>query len=219
MNLLYYKRGKDAAEAAARAIVADIEGEVNLFLSGGSSFEVFVDVDELLDAAHKQQINLYQVDERYGPVGHTDCNWNLLKQIDASTYKSAHPVLTGEDASETAARYSHKVDQTLHSGAFNIAILGVGEDGHVAGVKPMAKSQFDDIFTTNSVVEYQWEDFHRITTTLDTLKQFDHLLIDADGHSKQKVMDRLDVGKSTYESPIHGLLECDNISVFYAEEG
>lgn len=219
MQIQTFESRSDAVEAAVDALASLDEGPAHLFISGGSSFEVFVQLDEQLGDQVASQINLYQVDERYGPVGHKDSNWTMMDGIDTERYASVHPVLQDDSlAGPTAENYDVIVSDAIEDDAPAVAILGVGDDHHVSGVKPMPEDEFEALFSDANFVDYEWDDFSRLTTTLEALRQFDRLVVFASGPAKAEVIDTLNLDLPEHQSPIHGLLKHPNITIMYSKE-
>jgi len=205
-------------DAISRAVsILGLEGSVNLFLSGGSSFDVFRAADDVISDSQASQTSLFQIDERYGMVGHKDSNWNLTDDIRLDRYASIHPILKPHTApAETAKDYEQSVQDALVDGT-NVAILGVGDDAHVAGVKPMPPKRFEVSFSGKQVANYEWEDYSRITLTLEALMKFDRLVVFASGEAKQIVIDSLDQERSVHNSPIHGLINHPDLTIIYSK--
>ncbi len=214
-----YDTNKEAIYQASLQILSDITGDTDLFISGGSSFEVFSKLNEHL-AGHKKFVNIYQVDERYGEVDHDNSNWNMLSGIDTSEYNSLHPMLKpGLDKLATEQNYTHELAKAISSEHKKIAILGFGDDSHVAGIKPMIKTDFAKYFYHKLVSYYSWSDFERITLTYSALMKFDSLVVFGHGHKKLSVIDNLQTAIDDNLSPIHGLLKANKINIYFSKEG
>lgn len=90
------------------------------------------------------RIAIFPVDERFVPRDHPDSNYGLIAgAIEAAFADSpAKPEIvpppdSGPDPAAAAAVYGDLLnDRTEGAGVFDLAILGVGEDGHVASIFP-----------------------------------------------------------------------------------
>jgi 6-phosphogluconolactonase len=83
------------------------------------------------------------VDERIAPLTHPDSNFGgLAQQLFESlveqgriTRDQLHPIcITAPDADSACADYMRELEG--FGGAFSVVVLGMGEDGHVAGLFP-----------------------------------------------------------------------------------
>lgn len=208
---------KDAAiKAAAQQIVDTITIDAYLFVSGGSSFAVFKAVDKLLSDDQKMTTRLLLVDERYGPPGHKNSNWSLLGNIDTTQYGSVYPTLLDDSMSlaETTAEYEEVVQMAFESDAQTIAILGVGSDRHIAGIKPMEEKIYNKVFTNTYVAGYFGPDFERITLTPAALQQLDMRVAFVAGADKAQAIAGLAVEMPQHESPVHAIKDLDNTFIY-----
>jgi 6-phosphogluconolactonase len=102
----------------------------------------------LRESVHQPQdllarIHFFMVDERIVPLTHPDSNFGGLKQQlfdplvaqGKISQSQLHPMtITLEDARGSCNRYEQALNE--YGGAFTIVVLGMGEDGHVAGLFP-----------------------------------------------------------------------------------
>lgn len=202
-----------AAPVAAALSDAAAHGPTNFFLSGGSSFELARAVDAALSLEAKRNVSLFQVDERYGEPGHADANENLVASLDLDVYAGTHLALSGNDLDQSAKDYNTVVDEALHSGRPSFAILGVGIDRHVAGIKPAEQTEFTKNFAHKMVAGYVGEDFQRITITPEAIKLFDQVFVFISGAEKRAVVDSLSQPRPINESPAHILRQLEEVTV------
>src|SRR6266550_2726864 len=96
-------------------------------VAGGSSMDIAVEVARRL--SRKDNLSLLSIsltDERYGPVGHPDSNWQQLVDKGFSLPAAKlHPVLNGADIKQTAAQYSEMLNTELSSSDYSIALAGL----------------------------------------------------------------------------------------------
>lgn len=102
----------------------------------------------LRESAHQPhdllaRIHFFMVDERIVPLTHPDSNFGGLKQqlFDPLVaegkilQRQLHPLVIGtDDAQGACQRYVQELNE--YGGVFTISVLGMGEDGHVAGLFP-----------------------------------------------------------------------------------
>jgi 6-phosphogluconolactonase len=148
-------RALDLAVDGLRSGIA-LRGEAHLALTGGSSaaalFALFRS-DPRADRVDWTRVHVWQGDERFVPVDHTDSNWAaaLRDWLDADPGSGVlgehrHPIPVaeaiagGHDAAWAAARYASEIERLLPrrdgTPAFDIMLLGVGSDGHILSTFP-----------------------------------------------------------------------------------
>lgn len=90
-----------------------------------------------------KRIHFFMVDERITPLTHPDSNFGgLAKQLFDSlveqgkiTRDQLHPLyISAHDADSACADYTRELQ--AFGGVFTVVVLGMGEDGHVAGLFP-----------------------------------------------------------------------------------
>ena len=118
------------------------EGKKVLWLlSGGSVMEFCVDVSKRLKGLDLSKLSVSLTDERFGPVGHADSNWQKLKDLGFELNGARLiPVLDGSDRDETTKRFGETLKQLLEESGYKLGIFGMGTDGHTAGIKPGSPS-------------------------------------------------------------------------------
>jgi len=217
MKVLLSDDKQQAITSAAEKIAQYIAIDTWLFISGGSSYAVFEKLDSLLTTDQKQATRLLLVDERYGAEGHENSNWNLLKNSDMSDYASVYPLLDDTlSMQECAQEYDQTVQMVLETDAQTVAILGVGADSHIAGIKPMDQKIFDKVFLEKYVASYIGPDYQRITLTPQALVQLGMRICFVSGTDKVPVIASLAVDMPVYESPVHIIKDLDNTLIYSA---
>lgn len=174
----------DTTEASliiSEAVNKSIEkGPTLLLVSGGSNIELAVSVRQNLKIKHELTVGL--IDERYGPVGHKDSNWQKLVEsgFDTSGVNLLR-ALKGLDFEETAAEYDKNFERALEGSKTVIGIFGMGSDGHTAGILPFSPAANSQ----KLVACYNAADYQRITLTPAAIKFFDTVFLVALGESKR----------------------------------
>ncbi|MGH7157054.1 MAG: 6-phosphogluconolactonase [Candidatus Saccharimonadales bacterium] len=177
------------ADSAAGYIAQQIQKrlasgkKVAWFLSGGSAIGAAVLAARLLNPNPNLTVTL--ADERYGPPGHPDSNWEQL--IDAGfQLNDAHlePVLRGGNADQTLADFEHLISGLLSKAGYKIALLGIGADGHTAGILPYSPA----VNSKGLVSFYGTPGYQRITLTPKALAMLDEAVVYAMGNNKHQAL-------------------------------
>jgi 6-phosphogluconolactonase len=141
-----------ALQAAAAAQIAALcerigreRGRVLLAVSGGSAppgvFRLLCD-EPLRERVPWEQLSVIWCDERAVPFDHPESNYRLTREtlLDHVPILSLHvyPVATYYSPQRAAEIYSRQVAALVeaHGGRIDIALLGMGPDGHTASLFP-----------------------------------------------------------------------------------
>jgi 6-phosphogluconolactonase len=131
-------------------------GEAHLALTGGSSAQSLFDVlcgSERSARVDWSRVHAWQGDERFVPWSHPDSNWTQAREgwLDhpdgpGIPPEHRHPVPVdeaieqGHDMAWAAERYADEIDRLLPRvddvPAFDVILLGVGNDGHILSTFP-----------------------------------------------------------------------------------
>ena len=176
--------------------VLNADKPVLWLICGGSNIPLAVAAFGMVKSSVSKErlvrLTVAQTDERYGPVGHEDSNWQQM--IDAGfdlKGVKAVPVLTGESLNETGTDYAAKIgiamDDVKAAHGLTIALFGIGSDGHIAGMLPHSPA----VSSTSLATGYVSEPFTRVTLTPPALRKIDVAYVFAFGDSKKKALQDL----------------------------
>jgi 6-phosphogluconolactonase/glucosamine-6-phosphate isomerase/deaminase len=140
-------------------------------LSGGSNINISVLTLDILKEHFplklKTNLAVSLVDERYGPVGHPDSNWQQLLEADFSLDEIiSEPVLTGLSLEETVQNFSENYKRISTWADVVIGQMGIGLDGHTAGILPESPA----VTESGIACSYEALKYTRISLTLTTIK-------------------------------------------------
>lgn len=180
-----------ASRLVAKIVDAQAErGGASIVLTGGRiAAKVLRTVGELPAAAaiDWSRVDLWWGDERFLPPGDPDRNETQARAalLDALPLDPARvhamPADTGQGAETAAAAYAAELGATLPP--FDVLMLGVGEDGHVASLFP-EHPVLQETGTTAAVHNSPKPPPTRITLTMPTIQTADEVWLIAAGPDK-----------------------------------
>ena len=159
-------------------------------VSGGSNIGITVQIMASLPSELTHALTIGLIDERYGEVGHTDSNWQALLQAGVDfKHATAMPVLLlGHDRRSTTEHYARTLMSMLNEADISIGLLGLGTDGHTAGILPLSPATQD---SEALVVDYASNPYERITLSFAGLRRLDVAYLFAFGTEKSAVVREL----------------------------
>jgi 6-phosphogluconolactonase/glucosamine-6-phosphate isomerase/deaminase len=158
-------------------------------LSGGSNITISVEAFNILKAALpdkiKENLAVTLTDERYGPVGHKDSNWQGLLNMGfkMDDIKSV-PILCGLPEEETTKNFEDNYNKLTAWADIVIGQFGIGTDGHIAGILPGTYGVSDP----ETAYYYVTPQFTRISLTLATIEKIKVAFTFVLGESKKEVL-------------------------------
>ena len=214
-SYLICKNYEELCEEAVQKILAlskeaiEARNQFNLVLSGGSTpKDVYRKMasPSYRNAFDWHKINLFWGDERWVPPSESRSNYGmvaeaLLTRVDIP-YQNIHPIKTSEANPQiTAAAYEKELQAHFGLGkgeipTFDLILLGVGQDGHVASLFP------DDVEALNEKNRLiipthirETEQF-RISLTFPVINHARHILFLVSGGEKSKILQSIFEGPS-----------------------
>jgi 6-phosphogluconolactonase/glucosamine-6-phosphate isomerase/deaminase len=162
-------------------------------VSGGSNIQASVKVLAALPKDKLPFLAVLLADERYGPVGHIDSNYQQFMDASFMTDRlDFKPVLQdGLSIEETALHYAKVLDTALQDADLIVSQLGIGTDGHIAGILPHS---FATEPTDSYVVSYKSDPYQRVTMTFNAFTHIDYDITLAYGANKHDALHRLQAG-------------------------
>ena len=196
------------------------EGEKILWLvSGGSAINITVEAAKRLDDTNVENIanlTISLIDERYGPVGHPNSNWQQLKdaglQINGANLR---PVLKNKSLEQTAKDYTKFIGQAFKKYDYKIGLVGIGADGHTLGNKPHSPATNSD----GLVCAYPWGDYVRLSLTPRTIAEFDEIVAYVVGKEKRRVLQSLNKSIPPEDQPAQYLKSARKLTVYNDYKG
>jgi 6-phosphogluconolactonase/glucosamine-6-phosphate isomerase/deaminase len=165
-------------------------------VSGGSNITASVAVMAGIPAELQTKLTILFSDERYGPVGHADSNFQQMLNA-GFTVSGARFIPTLQDGlslHETAKTYASVVQAEFEQAEIIISQLGIGADGHIAGALPGTPATESDEWASG----YLSDPYQRVTMTFPALRQIDADYSLVYGDDKQTAL----TGLQQFELPL-----------------
>lgn len=205
---------EDGARALKNAILQNANKDILLLFSGGSSLAL---VDRVHPDILSKRCTISVFDERYTFEKH-ESNFDLLSKTQFFTHATQEGIasidprpIEGESVEDAGNRFdlALKAWHVTHRDGVVIATVGIGPDGHTAGILPMTDNPdtFKKLFLTETrcAVGYEFSpDINphtkRITVTLAYIKRhLTHAIIYASGSQKRDALTALLEEGTNYE--------------------
>jgi 6-phosphogluconolactonase len=159
-------------------------------LTGGSTPRAFYERLAGVEYAWADT-HLFFGDERCVPPDHRDSNFRMADEALLSRVPARVHRMPGETCD--AAACERELASVFGEGlpAFDLVLLGLGEDGHVASLFPGAASLG---VTDRHVIRVEHSDHARLTLTLPVINAARHVLFLVEGERKRDALRRLVAG-------------------------
>ncbi len=204
--------GRNAAEQITRVIQAAINNRGACFvaLSGGETPRqtyLHLGMEPLKDRVAWSHVHLFFADERSVPPDDPQSNYGmvnraLLSWIDIPR-QNIHRIRGEVDPSLAAREYRNELKEAFGdaTGRFDLMLLGIGEDGHVASIFPGADVVGEESALVQPVI-YPNQNVRRVTLTLPIINNAREILFLVSGKRKSSVVQRvLSVSRPTMDLP------------------
>lgn len=187
-------------------------------VSGGSNIPASVQVMDNISADLSQRLSVTLADERYGEPDHPDSNWAQLMQAGFDGKQATLlPVLQrGRDFAATITSYNRLVEQAFQGNDVVIAQLGIGPDGHLAGILPKSPAAMEE---TALVAGYEAAPLRRLTLTFPALRQVAAAYAFAFGEPKRQALTALQAAADPVEQPAQILRDLGEAYIYNDQVG
>lgn len=206
----------DGVAALTERLVKELAAgrRVLWLVSGGSNVPASVQIMDSISSDLSRNLSLSLADERYGAPGHKDSNWEQLMQKGFSGKQTTLlPVLKpGADFEDTLGSYGQLIRKALDDSDVAIAQLGIGPDGHIAGILPGSPAALEE---TEPVAGYEAPPFKRLTLTFPALREVTAAYAFAFGNPKRRALEGLQANSyGLTEQPARILYEIPEAYVY-----
>jgi 6-phosphogluconolactonase/glucosamine-6-phosphate isomerase/deaminase len=185
-------------------------------IPGGSGIAVAAAACKLLEGEDLHNLTVMLTDERFGPVGHKDSNWQQL-QATGFALPGARlvPVLVGKDRATTTAAFENSLKMFMDYTEYRLGFFGIGDDGHTAGILPGSPA----VQAETLAASYAAGVFERITMTPKAISRLDEAIVYAVGEIKWPVLDALETEVPLTKQPAQALKTVPNLTIFNDHKG
>ena len=206
----------DLTERLVRELAAG--NHVLWLVSGGSNIPGSVQIMDNISSSLSKNLSVSLSDERYGEPGHPESNWTQLMQAGFDgKHATLLPVLQpGAGFEQAVKNYNQLIEAAFKSNDTVIAHLGVGPDGHVAGILPNSPATRAE----ELVAGYEAPPLTRLTLTFPALRKVTVAYVFAFGKPKQKALESLrDQALTPAEQPAQILNELSEAYMYSDQVG
>jgi 6-phosphogluconolactonase len=218
MQFVQKKRETMEAELTNEIKTALKKGTVTFVVPGGSNIPSVVRVLDGIGIVNSENLTLLLSDERFGPINHPDSNYFQLMNAGLKMYKATFvETLTGSTLESTVTYYEASARKLLMDADTVIAFLGMGADGHIAGILPHSPAaQATDVWA----VSYAAKEFQRVTLTPFALSHISCAFVGAYGPEKAPALRKLkDTTLPITDQPAQLLKHLPNVTIYNNELG
>ena len=198
------------------------KGEFNLALSGGESpVQLYQLLADKINILENITLNIFQVDERYVDQNHHDSNQLMIKKCfldrldrpDKKNKLNYYFYNTDLPIADAASLY----DELLGGHVMDLAIMGVGTDGHTASLFPdekYAQIRYDK----NVICTKEYNGHPRLTMTHRPLLCSGQLFFYVPGVYKKKIVQKILDVKNMDSLPAAFLLHKHSNAIMMCEK-
>jgi 6-phosphogluconolactonase/glucosamine-6-phosphate isomerase/deaminase len=199
MKIIKVKNPQEGVEVCKRLLYEKVSKNTALFLSGGSTPKILYEIlvkEKLLKAGA-----VALIDERYFANLKSETNEEMIRQAGLVKYLEEsktrfYPILENKNMQDSARDYDETMRYVFNYFIKSIGILGVGVDGHTAGL-PAYQEVSEQILNdkVSLVSNYDISMHHisiyhtpRITLTFLGLSKLDEIIVLVFGKDKRKAL-------------------------------
>lgn len=230
MKLIKVSSCEPAAKHFAEKILKVLSENKKVFwlITGGSNIDVAVRTDELIKTHDLRNLTITLTDERFGPAGHPDSNWQQLKEAGfEGSGANIVQILNNEDFEKTARNFSENLAKFFAESDYCIGSFGIGPDGHTAGIllgspninSPNMATYFYDREINIEPIEGVRRGYDRITMTPAAIMKLDEAVVYTTGKSKWPSIKKLESNLSIVDEPAQALKQVPLLTIYNDYKG
>ncbi len=210
----------DAIVASITLAVSELlktKETITIALSGGKSPIPMLEKLSTIDLDFSK-ITFTLVDERIVDVQHQDSNENLIRTYLLKN-KASNANFIGLSGNASSGQLISQANAAIKH--IDLAVLGMGEDGHTASIFPECSELHDALDLSNKntyiLTTPLSAKYTRISLTLAALIQIPHLLLSITGNTKLNVLKEAILGDNLNYPISYILSRKPSTKIFWAE--
>ncbi len=131
--------------------------------------------------------DFFITDERYVPKNHKDSNQKMIFEtlIKTAKPKSFHTFDTKLPIKKSLEKYEKEIKNSHAKNGFDLIILGIGVDGHIASIFPNSKALKETHRLTSHTTTTKFPIKDRLTLTLSPIIKSKNILVLLKGKKKK----------------------------------
>lgn len=207
-----------AAERIAAILKENIQtkGWATIILAGGSTpRSIYAQLSTLSDIDWSK-VFMFFGDERYVPHDDPDSNYVMVR---ASLIDKVSIPKENVFAVRTEMPYEHCIEdyeiqirsffsrKQVDVIQFDLILLGLGKDGHIASLFPQSKALDEELKLVTSSTTDEFKVRERITMTYPALLSATHFLFFLGGSNKKNILDKTSQSTDYHQFPASRILE------------
>ena len=156
-------------------------------------------------------LKIWTADDRHVTLDDKNSNQKMINDIFSDSKHKILEIAYCEDPSEWAKNYNDLVLSEINN--FDIAILGVGNDGHIASLFPNTTAEVSNTygFIENEVnIISKW----RMTVTFELLKNIQNVYLLITGPTKKEIMERIGTNDNL---PVNKLINMREKTILFTD--
>jgi 6-phosphogluconolactonase len=187
-------------------------------LSGGTTALIFLGALRSANVDWRR-ITLFWADERAVPADDPDSNYGLaermlLSPLGAKAPRAIRMPADASDLGQAALRYDEALATELDDGSLDLAILGVGEDGHICSLFPGHIALTQNDLRAVAIEDAPKPPRRRLSLTLRYVLQTKKIWVIAIGPRKLPVLQAA-INKTSNSTPLDLVMrQAKNVTVF-----
>jgi 6-phosphogluconolactonase len=195
MKIIKVKNSEEGIGVCKKLLYTTVSKNSVLFLSGGSTPKIFY--QKLAKEEKLRAGAVALVDERFGEKLHENSNEKMIQDTGLIQYLGQaktrfYPILENKNMEDSTKDYDETVRYLFNYFPKSVGILGVGTDGHTAGIPAIEKFSQKILDDKSSLASFydDEESFYkqRITLTFLGLSKLDQIIVLVFGKEKRKAL-------------------------------
>ena len=216
--------GKALNEAVGRAVLArlralideaEVGSRINLAISGGAvATSLLPSLLPRVGDVNWSRVRVWLVDERFVPAGHAARNddqaWegffhaaSGVELVRMPTSDESAPGAGSLDAATSA--FEATWTELMGSGSFDIALIGMGPDGHICSLFP-GRVDLEEPSPILAIRNSPKPPPERITVSMPVMRACPEVWLTTAGEGKAEAVGRAFAGASPLDLPVAGIL-------------